>query len=310
MFICPSCGARLNEELQTCPVCGASFEGLDPYTQTEGLIDDAGPEVARDAAGEYSIGLGVSESIGAAFRLWTGALGQLVLLALIQMVLPLAFGIAMAVILPALVQDSGAVIGILVILGPVLLAGMIAVSIPATIGMYLILDDHARHGGPRRSVNQAFVEGYQYLWRYLGVSLLLGLTFVLITAPIWLAVALEAGGVAFLFGLGAAVAIIWLAVRWSVLFPALVAEDRPGIESMGRSAELVSGYWWLVFGAFVVFGLLVFGVALVVSALGLIPIVGQIISIAFQLLAGTLATAFTFAIYAGLVGQKGRGHYG
>jgi hypothetical protein len=50
---------------------------------------------------------------------------------------------------------------------------------------------------------------------------------------------------------------IWLAVAWSVSFPALLAEGLGGAKALGRSFRLVRGRWWPTFGALLVMYLIV-----------------------------------------------------
>ncbi len=50
---------------------------------------------------------------------------------------------------------------------------------------------------------------------------------------------------------------IWLAVAWSVSFPALLSENLGPVAALGRSFKLVQGRWWPVFGALLVMYLLV-----------------------------------------------------
>lgn len=52
---------------------------------------------------------------------------------------------------------------------------------------------------------------------------------------------------------------IWLAILWSMAFPALVVEGARGRRALGRSADLVRGRWWSTFGALLV-GYLLAGV--------------------------------------------------
>ncbi|MEU9290471.1 glycerophosphoryl diester phosphodiesterase membrane domain-containing protein [Streptomyces sp. NPDC048275] len=53
---------------------------------------------------------------------------------------------------------------------------------------------------------------------------------------------------AVLGGLGAGVVAIWLMIRFSLASPALMLEKQSVWKSMSRSAKLVRGSWWRVFG--------------------------------------------------------------
>ncbi|MER5905842.1 hypothetical protein ABT150_38100 [Streptomyces mirabilis] len=53
---------------------------------------------------------------------------------------------------------------------------------------------------------------------------------------------------AVLGGLGAGVVALWLMIRFSLASPALMLEKQGVLKSMSRSAKLVRGSWWRVFG--------------------------------------------------------------
>ena len=88
---------------------------------------------------------------------------------------------------------------------------------------------------------------------------------------------------------------IWLAVRWSVAAPALLAEDIGPVAALGRSFKLVGGRWWATFGALV-------AMTILVSILQLI--VGMLIGLVFAdadnevlvAIVFTLVTAFAYAL--------------
>jgi hypothetical protein len=54
---------------------------------------------------------------------------------------------------------------------------------------------------------------------------------------------------------------IFLAVKWSMTFPALVAERAGAFAAMGRSWDLTRGHWWRTFGALIVVVLISFVLA-------------------------------------------------
>ncbi|WP_367322692.1 glycerophosphoryl diester phosphodiesterase membrane domain-containing protein [Streptomyces sp. HUAS ZL42] len=59
----------------------------------------------------------------------------------------------------------------------------------------------------------------------------------------------EAGtALAILGGLGAVIVALWLMIRFSLASPALMLEKQSITKSMSRSAKLVRGSWWRVFG--------------------------------------------------------------
>ncbi|MCX4434331.1 MULTISPECIES: hypothetical protein [Streptomyces] len=80
---------------------------------------------------------------------------------------------------------------------------------------------------------------------------------------------------AVLGGLGAGVVALWLMIRFSLASPALMLEKQGVLKSMSRSAKLVRGSWWRVFGiqllatiiANIVASIIVIPFALIASAL-------------------------------------------
>lgn len=48
---------------------------------------------------------------------------------------------------------------------------------------------------------------------------------------------------------------IWLATRWVFIIQALVWEDADVMQSFTRSSYLVEGFWWRVFGLFILFAI-------------------------------------------------------
>jgi len=73
---------------------------------------------------------------------------------------------------------------------------------------------------------------------------------------------------------------IFLAVIWAVTAPAIVVERAGIIDAFSRSWELVQGNFWPVLGAYVLGFLIVVGVSIVASAIGIaIGFVGLVILI-------------------------------
>ena len=69
--------------------------------------------------------------------------------------------------------------------------------------------------------------------------------------PIFVAVLIAAAGVVVGF-LALIVPGIWLFIRWYFVPQAVVVDGRRALPALERSAELVSGSWWRVFGVIVV----------------------------------------------------------
>jgi len=113
------------------------------------------------------------------------------------------------------------------------------------------------------------------------------------------------------------VGAIFLAVRWSVAMPALVLERRGPIAALGRSWNLVGGFWWKSFGTLLIaylllvvlsiaFGALLGGVLAVLSAvdslLGLV--LQQAVNVVVQLFTLPVFAAVTVVLYVDLRVRK------
>lgn len=100
--------------------------------------------------------------------------------------------------------------------------------------------------------------------------------------------------------LGAAVVVVWLMVRYSLASPSLMLERQSILKSMGRSAKLVRGSWWRIFGiqllaaiiANIVASIIVIPFALIAAALS-----GDGFS---SFLEGTGNVGWTFLIVSGI----------
>ncbi|MFI8517333.1 hypothetical protein ACIGEZ_05825 [Streptomyces sp. NPDC085481] len=119
------------------------------------------------------------------------------------------------------------------------------------------------------TIGAAWQEARPRLLQLLGLTLLL----MAMSAGIMLAGLLPGlilggaggAGLAFLGGVGASVAVIWLTVRFSLASPALMLEREGVIKSLKRSAKLVQGSWWRIFGITLLTQLLIFLVAMIIT---------------------------------------------
>ncbi len=87
---------------------------------------------------------------------------------------------------------------------------------------------------------------------------------------------------------------IWLAVRWSVAAPALLAEDLSPPSALGRSFKLVGGRWWATFGALVAMTILISILQFIVGLL----IGGVFAAGGSEIVAATIFTLVTALAYA------------
>ncbi|MDI3421673.1 hypothetical protein [Streptomyces luteolus] len=106
---------------------------------------------------------------------------------------------------------------------------------------------------------------------------------------------------AFLGGLGGLIVAIWLMVRFSLSSPALMLEKQTVRKALGRSAKLVQGSWWRVFGIQLLAAILV---NIVVSII-LIPFTAVAVALSGDGFSGFLSSGvgnvgWTFLIITGI----------
>ncbi|SOD64921.1 Membrane domain of glycerophosphoryl diester phosphodiesterase [Streptomyces zhaozhouensis] len=129
------------------------------------------------------------------------------------------------------------VTGIVTLLGSVLATAMLTMVVSrAVLGRGVTLEE-------------AWGDSRSRLLPLLGVVLLVPLLAVLAVAVPAFALALTgSAGLAALGVVGGAVLAVWLYVRLSLAAPALMLERQGVIASLRRSAKLVEGTWWRIFG--------------------------------------------------------------
>ncbi|MFG3286169.1 hypothetical protein [Streptomyces sp. NPDC048111] len=108
--------------------------------------------------------------------------------------------------------------------------------------------------------------------RLLSLFGLLTLLFVLCGAVIAVGVvpgALIGGGagaaLAVLGGIATSVVSLWLYIRFSLASPALMLERQTIVQSLRRSAKLVNGSWWRIFGVTILTSVLVAIVSMIIA---------------------------------------------
>jgi hypothetical protein len=123
------------------------------------------------------------------------------------------------------------------------------------------------------TTRDAWSDSRPQLLRLLGLTALIGLiafgivavgilpgVLVIIAASTGWGIALVAVG-----GLAAAAATLWLVIRFSLASPALMLEKQGVFKAMARSAKLVRGSWWRMFGIQLLAGFIVFMVSGVIQ---------------------------------------------
>lgn len=135
--------------------------------------------------------------------------------------------------------------------GTLLLGGLGAlILLPFSVGaVYRAVTDVAL--GRPATVGAVLRETLARYWPLLG---LIGLGILLVIG--WIIA--EAIGFVLLFipGLAVFCFAVYLAVRWSLVVAAMMAEDVGPIRGLGRSWSLVSGSWWRTFGILLIVGIL------------------------------------------------------
>ncbi|MFF9867735.1 glycerophosphoryl diester phosphodiesterase membrane domain-containing protein [Streptomyces sp. NPDC013953] len=120
--------------------------------------------------------------------------------------------------------------------------------------------------GRQVNLSEAWAEARPRLPQLLGLTLLLPLMSAGIMA-VGLLPGLLTGSapLAALGGLAAFVVMIWLMIRFSLASPALMLERQGIVPAMRRSAKLVRGAWWRVFGILLLTILLLFLVSMIIA---------------------------------------------
>jgi hypothetical protein len=130
-----------------------------------------------------------------------------------------------------------------------LLGTIVATALLTTVTSRAVL-------GKPVTTSEAWRDARPQLPKLFGLTILLPLIAVAIVAIgtlpgviVGVAVSGDAGiALAVIGGLGAGVVAVWLMTRFSLASPALMLEKQSVFKSMSRSAKLVRGSWWRVFG--------------------------------------------------------------
>ncbi|KQX52639.1 MULTISPECIES: hypothetical protein [unclassified Streptomyces] len=166
----------------------------------------------------------------------------------------------------ALEESLDAAQSSLIGLGPSLLVTLMASLVSAALLTVVI--SRAVLGRPV-SLGSAWREARPRLLQLIGLTLLLAaLSSAVVTVALLPGVLIGgAPGVALalLGGLGGIAATVWLMIRYSLASPALMLERQGVFASLKRSAKLVTGSWWRIFGITVLTQLLIFVFAMIVA---------------------------------------------
>lgn len=307
MNTCSNCGVKLSATDAACPGCGqtvgAASAAANPYAPSDALIYDTGepqPVAHRSPGRRYHLPFGISEVLGAAVGLWVKTFVRLALVmiaphASLRLVSHL-FGMGSGSIRPAGLYIAIALAGTLV---------TTVLFFTATAAAYLLLDDQLRSSEKKRTVGEALIEGIGYFWRLVGQALLIGLVTTGLMIPALFGIFSGSKPAVLLLMLPALVGIVVLMVRWAVVQQVIVIENAPVIRSLTRSADLVRGNFWSVFGVLFVFFLATSGISWLSLVLALIPVFGQLIGFVVNFLIGNFGICLYFVIYASLRDLRG-----
>ncbi|MET9422777.1 MULTISPECIES: glycerophosphoryl diester phosphodiesterase membrane domain-containing protein [unclassified Streptomyces] len=165
----------------------------------------------------------------------------------------------------ALEQSVESLQSSLVALGPALLITLIGTLL--TTALLTVVISRSVLGRPI-TLAEAWREARPRLPHLLGLTLLLPLgSAAIMTVGVLPGMLIGGAGVllSVVGGLAAITVIIWLMVRFALASPALVLERQGVITSLRRSAKLVQGAWWRIFGITLLTLLLVFVVSMVIA---------------------------------------------
>ncbi|MFF1506324.1 hypothetical protein [Streptomyces sp. NPDC058326] len=151
-------------------------------------------------------------------------------------------------------------------LGPALLVTLMASLVCAALLTVVI--SRAVLGRPV-TLGSAWQEARPRLLQLLGLTLLLAaLSVAVILGGVLPGILIGgAAGVALTVvgGIGAIVAAVWLMIRFNLASPALMLERQGVIASLKRSAKLVQGSWWRIFGITLLTQLLIFVFTMIIA---------------------------------------------
>jgi len=98
--------------------------------------------------------------------------------------------------------------------------------------------------------------------------------------------------------LAGAVVTVWLVTRWSLASVALLLEGLGVVAALRRSAALVKGTWWRVFGILLLTYVLAFVASMVL--VGPATLVAGVVDLALQSSTGTAVSTFVILLFSTL----------
>ncbi|MFI5986513.1 hypothetical protein ACIBEA_37340 [Streptomyces sp. NPDC051555] len=120
--------------------------------------------------------------------------------------------------------------------------------------------------GQSSTVAGAWGDARPQLLRLAGLTLLLTVASAVLLLVLMLpGIFADSAALTVLGGLGGLVLLAWLWVRFSLASPALMLEKATVMKSLARSAKLVQGAWWRIFGISILTGLIVGVISMIIA---------------------------------------------
>ncbi len=288
---------------------------MQPVEPVQPVVGDhlAWPTRRQARQAPYGVSLRATELLSQSWNALKDDMGRLVGIT----ALPYAFmvvamiglvvaGIAMNFDIDHL-DESGPLMGLVIGGGGGFVISAWLMMIAAQAGTFLVAEERLR--GESRSVGTvgALMQGLGFLGRLCGAYMLMGLVAMVVFSPTMILAGAAVATENVAFGVGAAMfaipsfLVLWYgSLRVMAAGPAIVAEDLGVIDAIKRSIALTEGKVTDVFVAFLVFGAVMFGVNMMVSIIGIIPLVGVLVQLGFSVAMGAFQSVFMFYVYAAL----------
>lgn len=285
----------------SCPGCGNAMAPNEVLHQTtrSGPSSGAPPLSAGGWGGRprYRIGSGIGEILEGTFRVWGQTLLPNGLLQCIPMALsvPITVAVIFATAVFGELLDSP----IVMISGVVTMMMIVMIAHGASyLGSFTLLDDTMRQQGEENPIS-AFGTGVRRMPALVGLSILAFFAYLIagIAPAAALSAASEMMGLA--YSVVFALVLIPVALRLSVVVPAMMIEELGPIEAIVRSLDLTRGNTLTIFVSGLAVGAINMALVLFLFLFSLIPLFGFFASIALTVVFGTLTTAFSFTLFAG-----------
>lgn len=312
---CARCGCAIEPTAARCAACGVQ---LVDAPSSAGALGDQRYELRPPPAAHYDIPLGATESLSATFKLWSENLPRLAVLGFVPyaLMIPLFAGGFLLAFMP----DVAGGMSKLDAWWPLLAAGGAAVGALfmvltlASTGACMHLVDEKTQGSDV-TVGAALLASLKHVgWLFAAVVIIMLLWtfgFGAPMAPLVWAISEESWTIAALAvpALVVTAGAFVIAARLLPLVPIIVVEDADVFSACRRAWQLTSGRTGTVVGAALLFGLAYFGVAMVVSMVGMVPIIGALIQMGANAILMPLCYVFAFVVYAGCVREAREAHH-